>query len=81
MNGITVIKFGGSLTKNKDAQKKFIKELAEISKTQNIVLVHGGGPEINNLLSKLNIESKFVNGLRYTDEQTLEAVEMALRVK
>ena len=81
MNDITVIKFGGSLTKNKDAQKKFIKELSEISKTQNIVLVHGGGPEINNLLSRLNIESKFVNGLRYTDEQTLEAVEMALSGK
>ncbi|MBR3653859.1 MAG: acetylglutamate kinase [Elusimicrobia bacterium] len=81
MNDITVIKFGGSLTKNKDAQKKFIKELAEISKTQKIVLVHGGGPEINNLLSRLNIESKFVNGLRYTDEQTLEAVEMALSGK
>lgn len=81
MNGVTVIKFGGSLTKNKEAQKNFIKDLAEISKTQNIVLVHGGGPEINNLLTRLNIESKFVNGLRYTDEQTLEAVEMALSGK
>lgn len=81
MKDIVVVKFGGSLTKNKDAQKKFIKELAEVSKTDNIVLVHGGGPEINNLLSRLNIESKFVNGLRYTDEQTLEAVEMALSGK
>ena len=78
---ITVIKFGGSLTKNKDAQKKFLKDLAQISKKQNIVLVHGGGPEINNLLERLNIKSKFVNGLRYTDEQTLEAVEMALSGK
>lgn len=81
MKDIAVVKFGGSLTKNKEAQKKFIKELAEVSKTQNNVLVHGGGPEINNLLSRLNIESKFVNGLRYTDEQTLEAVEMALSGK
>ena len=81
MSNITVIKFGGSLTKNKEAQKNFIKELAEISKEQNIVLVHGGGPEINNLLKRLNIESKFVNGLRYTDEQTLEVVEMALSGK
>lgn len=81
MKNITVIKFGGSLTKNKDAQSKFIKELAEISKSQNVVLVHGGGPEINNLLKRLNIESKFVNGLRYTDEQTLEVVEMALSGK
>jgi acetylglutamate kinase len=81
MRSVSVIKFGGSLTKNKDAQKKFIKELAEISKNNKIILVHGGGPEINNLLSRLNIESKFVNGLRYTDEQTLEAVEMALSGK
>ena len=81
MKDITVIKFGGSLTKNKEAQKKFIQELAQISKKQNIVLIHGGGPEINNLLNRLNIESKFVNGLRYTDEQTLEIVEMALSGK
>ena len=50
MRSVSVIKFGGSLTKNKDAQKKFIKELAEISKNNKIILVHGGGPEINNLL-------------------------------
>ncbi len=78
---ITVIKFGGSLTKNKIAQKKFLKDLAQISKKQNVILVHGGGPEINNLLERLKIKSKFVNGLRYTDEQTLEAVEMALSGK
>lgn len=81
MKNVTVIKFGGSLTKNKEAQKKFIKELAQISKKQKIILVHGGGPEINNLLQRLNIKSKFVNGLRYTDEQTLEVVEMALSGK
>ena len=81
MKNLTVIKFGGSLTKNKDAQKNFIKDLAQISKKQNIVLVHGGGPEINNLLERLNIKSTFVNGLRYTDENTLEAVEMALSGK
>ncbi|WP_413852987.1 acetylglutamate kinase [Candidatus Ruminimicrobium bovinum] len=81
MKNITVIKFGGSLTKNKEAQKKFIKDLAQISKKQNIVLVHGGGPEINNLLERLSIKSKFINGLRYTDEKTLEVVEMALSGK
>lgn len=81
MKKITVVKFGGSLTKNKDAQKKFIRELAGLSKKENIILVHGGGPEINTLLEKLSIESKFVNGLRYTDEKTLEVVEMALSGK
>lgn len=81
MKKITVVKFGGSLTKNKEAQKKFIKDLAQLSKKENIILIHGGGPEINTLLEKLNIESKFVNGLRYTDEKTLEVVEMALSGK
>lgn len=81
MKKITVVKFGGSLTKNKEAQKKFIKDLAQLSKKENIILIHGGGPEINALLEKLNIESKFVNGLRYTDEKTLEVVEMALSGK
>lgn len=81
MKNIVVVKFGGSLTKNKDAQKKFIKDLAELSKKENIILVHGGGPEINNLLLKFNIEPKFIDGLRYTDEQTLEVVEMALSGK
>ena len=81
MKKITVVKFGGSLTKNKEAQKKFIKDLAQLSQKENIILIHGGGPEINTLLEKLNIESKFVNGLRYTDEKTLEVVEMALSGK
>ncbi|MDD3922628.1 MAG: acetylglutamate kinase [Endomicrobiaceae bacterium] len=81
MKNIIVVKFGGSLTKNKDAQKKFIKDLAELSKKEKIILVHGGGPEINNLLLKFNIKSKFVDGLRYTNEQTLEVVEMALSGK
>ncbi|MGO0916569.1 hypothetical protein ACTPEM_26610, partial [Clostridioides difficile] len=41
-----------------------------------IVLVHGGGAEINKMLAKVDIESKFVNGLRYTDEETMEIVKM-----
>jgi acetylglutamate kinase len=81
MKSMTVVKFGGSLTKNPAAQAKFLKELAEISRRQNIILVHGGGPEINALLDKFSIESKFVNGLRYTDAAALEVVEMALSGK
>lgn len=81
MKKLTVVKFGGSLTKNPAAQSKFLKELAGISRRQNIILVHGGGPEINALLEKFSIESKFVNGLRYTDARALEAVEMALSGK
>ena len=46
-----------------------------------IVLIHGGGPEISSLLNKLGIESKFVNGLRYTDAETAEVVQMVLAGK
>ena len=44
----------------------------------HVVVVHGGGPEINELLKKTGKESRFVNGLRYTDEETMEAVQMVL---
>lgn len=46
-----------------------------------VVLVHGGGPEINEMLDKVGIESKFVNGLRYTTEETMEIVQMVLAGK
>ena len=81
MKSLTVVKFGGSLTKNLEAQNKFLKELAGISRRQNIILVHGGGPEINLLLEKFEIKSKFVNGLRFTDAETLTCVETALSGK
>ncbi len=64
---LTVVKFGGSLTKNAQAQSRLLEELALISKRQNVILVHGGGPEINALLEKFAITSRFVNGLRFTD--------------
>lgn len=76
--GLTVIKFGGSLSKNPAARARFIRELAALTKKERVVLVHGGGPEINSWLGKLNIESRFVNGLRFTDASTMEVVEMAL---
>ena len=47
----------------------------------NIVLVHGGGPEISSMLERLDIPSRFVNGLRYTDEETIEIVQMVLSGK
>ncbi|MDR3049464.1 MAG: acetylglutamate kinase [Elusimicrobiota bacterium] len=81
MKNLSVIKFGGSLTKNFAAQNKFLKGLAALSKKENIILVHGGGPEINLYLSQFGIKSKFVNGLRYTDAQTLKIAESALSGK
>ena len=81
MKSLTVVKFGGSLTKNPAAQAKFLKELAALSRRQNIILAHGGGPEINALLDKFGVKSKFINGLRYTDEAALNVVEIALSGK
>ena len=45
------------------------------------MLVHGGGPEINAMLKKINKQSEFVNGLRYTDEETIDIVQMVLAGK
>ncbi|MCA6070906.1 MAG: acetylglutamate kinase [Endomicrobium sp.] len=81
MKSLTVVKFGGSLTKNPQAQNRFLKELAVISRRQQIILVHGGGPEINALLEKFSITGKFIDGLRFTDVSTLGVVEMALSGK
>ena len=47
----------------------------------NVVLVHGGGPEINAMLDKIGKESKFVGGMRYTDEETMDVVQMVLAGK
>jgi acetylglutamate kinase len=81
MKALTVVKFGGSLIKNPKAQTKFFKEVAEISLRRRFILVHGGGPEINVMLEKFFVTSKFVNGLRYTDANTLSIVEMVLSGK
>jgi acetylglutamate kinase len=81
MKSLTVVKFGGSLNKNAQTQAEFLMELADVSRGYKFILVHGGGPEISAMLSKFSIESKFVNGLRYTDKNTLSVVELALSGK
>lgn len=77
-----VIKYGGSIMKNEESKKAFIEDVALLKLVGiNIVIVHGGGPSISNMLEKLDIPSKFVNGLRVTDKQTMEVVEMVLSGK
>jgi len=78
---ITVIKFGGSIAQDPATRRKFLKELVALSKKEPVILVHGGGPEINTWLAKVQVESRFINGLRYTDEKVLEVVEMVLSGK
>jgi acetylglutamate kinase len=75
------VKFGGSLTRNPQTQAKFIKELAGISRKQKFILVHGGGSEVNAMLEKFSVKSKFMNGLRYTDSNVLDVVELVLSGK
>jgi acetylglutamate kinase len=78
-NKTFVIKYGGSIMKNSEAQKAFIEDISILQSLGiNIVLVHGGGPEITRWLEKADIENKFIKGLRVTDSATMEIVEMVL---
>jgi len=82
-NGITVvIKYGGSALNNDKIKNTIMADIALMKFVGfKPVVVHGGGPEINTMLNRLNIESKFINGLRVTDESTMEVVEMVLAGK
>lgn len=77
-----VVKYGGNAlagTSEHDALALFAEDIV-LMHTVGIhpVVVHGGGPQINDMLSRLNIESKFVHGLRVTDEATMQVVQMVL---
>ncbi len=81
-NQVVVVKYGGNAMTN-DALKQAVMEDVVLLSLLGIkvVLVHGGGPEINAMLAKTGKESKFVNGLRYTDEETINIVQMVLAGK
>ena len=77
-----VVKYGGNAMINPDLKKAVMSDIILLSLVGiNVVLVHGGGPEISGMLKRLDIPSKFVDGLRYTDEQTMEVVQMVLSGK
>lgn len=74
-----VVKYGGAAMKDSTLKDKVIGDLVFLSSVGiRPVLVHGGGPEINNWLGKLNIEPQFKDGLRVTDAATMDVVEMVL---
>ena len=79
-NGKTVVvKYGGSAMISDELRRAVISDIILLRLVGiNVVVVHGGGPEINELLKKTGKESRFINGLRYTDEETMEAVQMVL---
>ncbi|MBR2460555.1 MAG: acetylglutamate kinase [Clostridia bacterium] len=77
-----VIKYGGNAMINEGLKEAVISDIVLLTCVGiNIVLVHGGGPEINEMLDKIGKESRFVNGLRYTDDETMDVVQMVLRGK
>ncbi len=76
---VVVIKYGGNAMINEELKEAVMSDLVLLSLVGiKVVLVHGGGPEINDMLKRVGKESRFVDGLRYTDEETMEIVQMVL---
>jgi acetylglutamate kinase len=79
---VVVVKYGGNAMLNDDLKAAVMKDLVLLNTIGvHVVLVHGGGPEISKMLERVGKESKFVNGLRYTDDETMEIVQMVLTGK
>ena len=77
-----VVKYGGNAMLNEDLKQAVMSDIVLLQLVGiNVVLVHGGGPEINAMLDKIGKESKFINGMRYTDEETMDIVQMVLAGK
>ena len=76
---IVVIKYGGNAMINEELKEAVIKDVVLLNLIGiKVVLVHGGGPEISEMLDKVGKESQFVNGLRCTDDETMDIVQMVL---
>ena len=74
-----VVKYGGNAMTDEKLKQSFARDIVLMKLVGiNPIVVHGGGPQIANVLDQLNIESKFVNGLRVTDSKTMDVVEMVL---
>lgn len=76
---VIVVKYGGNAMINEELKEAVIQDIVLLNLVGiKVVLVHGGGPEISDMLKKIGKESKFVKGLRYTDEETMDIVQMIL---
>jgi acetylglutamate kinase len=76
---IVVVKYGGHAMGDEASARSFARDIVLMEQTAiNPVVVHGGGPQIGDMLKRLGIESHFAGGLRVTDEKTIEVVEMVL---
>jgi len=82
MGKTVVVKYGGNAMINEALKAAVINDLVLLSCVGvRVILVHGGGPEIDGMLKRVGIERRFVNGLRYTDVETMEIVQMVLSGK
>ncbi|AKX51293.1 acetylglutamate kinase [Thiopseudomonas alkaliphila] len=74
-----VIKYGGNAMESEELKNGFARDIVLMKAVGiNPIVVHGGGPQIGELLQRLNIESRFIDGMRVTDEKTMDVVEMVL---
>ncbi|MBR6513617.1 MAG: acetylglutamate kinase [Clostridia bacterium] len=81
-NKVVVVKYGGNAMVNEDLKNKVMRDIVLLQLVGvKVVLVHGGGPEITEELNKIGKESKFVDGLRVTDKETADVVQMVLAGK
>ena len=79
---IIVVKYGGNAMINDELKEAVMNDLVLLTTVGiQVVLVHGGGPAINKTLDKIGVESKFVDGLRVTDKETVDVVQMVLAGK
>ena len=79
---IVVVKYGGNAMINEELKQAVIRDIVLLNLVGiKVVLVHGGGPEINKTLERMQLDSKFVDGLRVTDKETAEVVQMVLAGK
>ncbi len=78
-NKTIVVKFGGNAMEGDEMEDSFARDIVLMKQVgMNPIVVHGGGPQIGELLKKLNIQSSFVDGMRVTDSATMDVVEMVL---
>ncbi|MBQ2712547.1 MAG: acetylglutamate kinase, partial [Clostridia bacterium] len=76
-NKILVVKYGGNAMINEELKKAVMRDIVLLTLVGvKVVLVHGGGPEISEMLNKIGKKSEWVDGLRVTDQETAEIVQM-----
>ena len=79
---VVVVKYGGNAMLNEELKNAVMQDIVLLNTIGiRVVLVHGGGPEINAMLDRVGKEPKFINGLRATDKETMEIVQMVLAGK